>query len=221
MEVGEKQVRIFYENIFTMFNIYENMLDVRQLVKGVITPPFESPPIESKLSPKEELIIKLFCGNKKPEKRKNYLKKYMKIYFQDKKRKELIFTKSEYSYLQKMANQHNQRVGCFARECIFSYLRKKYIVPNTDVLSKIGIDIRAIGNNINQIAKHTNKLKSLSLFNANKLNKKLAILENRIEKSINNPVELTEVLTNSIENNPYLIYQIELIIYHEKIRQVK
>ena len=194
------------------------MLDVRQLVKGVISPPFENPLIESKLSPSEGLIIKHFSGDNKPEKRKKYLKNYMKAYFKDKKRKELIFTKKEYTFLHNKAKEHKQNVGFFARHCIFAYLDKIYIAPNTDVLNKLLLSIRIIGNNINQIAKHTNKVKSLSLFNAKRLHDRLNALEVTIEQSICDPPGLLHLVTKSIANKPDLIYQLELILYYEKIK---
>ena len=148
-----------------MAQVYENMLDIRQLVKGVIIPPFENPPTESKLSLGEELIIKHFSGDNRPENRKKYLKKYIKVYFKDKKRKELIFTKAEYCFLEKMAKQHKQKVSSFAKDCIFSYLEKRYIVADNDTLNKLQIGIRAIGNNINQIAKHANTARTIGIFN--------------------------------------------------------
>ena len=201
-----------------MFNIYENMLDVRQLVKGVISPPFENPPIESKLSPIEGLIIEHFSGDNKPEKRKIYIKKYMKEYFKDKKRKELIFTKNEYSFLQKSAKQHNTKVGSFAKKCVFSYLEKRYIVPDNDILNELQIIIRKIGNNINQIAKYANSTRTLGIFNAKKIHNKLEFLEDEINNYLAHPPELLELVSKSIENNPDLMYQIELILYKEKIK---
>jgi hypothetical protein len=204
-----------------MAQVYENMLAFRQLVKGVISPPFENPPIESKLSPLEERNNDNFFGNKIPKKRKEYLKKYMKVYFENRRRKELVFTNSEYSFLQKMAKQHKQKVGVFAKNCIFSYLRKQYIVPNKDDITKLGLSIRSIGNNINQISKHTNMTKSLGLFNTKRINNQLNNLEEKVEKMVNRPEELTEVLSKAIVNNPYLIYQIELILYHEKMKRIK
>jgi len=199
-----------------MAQVYENMLDIRQLVKGVIMPPFENPPIESELSPEEGLIIKHFSGNNKPEKRKKYLKKYLKEYFKDKKRKELIFTKREYSFLKKMAKHHKQKVGSFAKDCIFYYLEKKYIVPDNDILNELQIGIRAIGNNINQIAKHANTTRTFGVFNASRINNELEKLEGEINAALKQPLDLLSVVAESIKGNPEMIYQIELLIFNSK-----
>jgi len=196
------------------------MLDVRQLVKGVISPPFENPLIESKLSPSEGLIIKHFSGDNKPEKRKKYLKKYLKGYFKDKKRKELIFTKKEYSILQKIAKQHNTKVGSFAKKCVFSYLDKKYILPDQKQLNRLELDIKKIGNNINQVAKHSNKVKTMGLFDAMRINTNLLKMEEKIDTVINQPSDLLEEITKSIRGNPQMIYNIEMILYKQKLKEL-
>lgn len=62
-----------------------------------------------------------------------------------------------------------------------------YILPNETILKDLILEIRKIGNNINQIARFININKAISIYEFRKLQDCLAELESRIDFTLTNP----------------------------------
>ena len=93
------------------------------------------------------------------EKRKQYQKRYHKEYTRQKKIVEVCFDPKDYKAIQKVAQKEKKKVATFIREATFAQARHLYLYPSSiEDEIKAGIrNMRGIGNNINQIAKHANE----------------------------------------------------------------
>lgn len=125
----------------------------------------------------------------KDQKRKEQIRKAKEQYYTRKKRRELYFEKEEYLRVFKEAERHNSKLGLFLKNCIFGYLDRQYVVPDPEQLNRIEITIRGIGNNINQIARYANSVRTLGIFHAKRLDNLVNQLEDEISCFIKNPPE--------------------------------
>lgn len=67
----------------------------------------------------------------------------------------------EYAQIKQNADTHQERVTTHLKQCAFSYLDNRYLVP-PDVVERLDTllaVIRGIGNNLNQLARHSNEMR--------------------------------------------------------------
>jgi predicted RNA-binding protein with EMAP domain len=67
----------------------------------------------------------------------------------------------EYAHLKQHADAHQERVTSHLKQCAFSYLDARYLVP-PDVVERLDSLLsimRGIGNNLNQLARHSNEMR--------------------------------------------------------------
>ena len=78
----------------------------------------------------------------------------------------------------------------FFKKAVFSYLENENILPKTqeNILRDFIFQFRKIGNNLNQIARQTNRVKQVvNFFDLKKELQRLRILENAVQRFISNP----------------------------------
>jgi hypothetical protein len=102
----------------------------------------------------------------------------------------LICSNDEAQILEKYANEKQMSVT----EFIKSYLKKyktdnEYVLPNDDVLKNLIIEIRRIGNNLNQVARYVNANKTISENDFQIIENRLSELEKIIVNALTNPSE--------------------------------
>ncbi len=94
--------------------------------------------------------------------RKLYKQAKQREYAQTKKRVELTFNLKEHIQLQKEAKKVKQTNPTYLRKAIYSARKNQVFLPDESILYELQMEIRRIGNNINQLAYHANRDKSIS-----------------------------------------------------------
>ncbi len=110
------------------------------------------------------------------EKRKKYLKEYSKRV----KRVSVTLTLKEYKILEREAKKHDLKPTTFLKKAFFSCLENKKLLSKVqeDELKEFVKIVRSIGNNINQMAKHSNIFRSI--LNRNRVLNQLEKLEKEV-----------------------------------------
>jgi len=89
--------------------------------------------------------------------RREYLKHYQRELRQRMRRTEILFEPDEYERIKSAARHHNMKLAPFMRACINAYLKKTYVVPDEESVRELRRGIRAIGVNVNQVARRANR----------------------------------------------------------------
>ena len=108
----------------------------------------------------------------------------------NRKRINCSLTKEEYKKILIHAKKADCKITSYFKKSAFAYFENQYILPKNSqkILQGFIFQLRGIGNNLNQIAKKTNRLKKVvNFFNLKKEMQKLHVLENAIQKFISNP----------------------------------
>jgi hypothetical protein len=147
----------------------------------------------------------------------NKQKIYREKYRSDKRRKEIMFTKTEYQYIERKSKDYSRPVSEFLKECVFNYLNNRYMVHDPNLYRAILLEIRRIGTNINQITKIANTNKKINTAETMQLSRGVKEIESLVKNSLQNPPELLSELSKAIIN-PYFLYQVEVLIYNHKIK---
>lgn len=154
---------------------------------------------------KEHLASLGLLGKEVPESildaaKEAYYKEYHRQYYESYKHKrlrvELRFTKSEYAAIKASARQHKKRISNHLKKCALAYINTDYIVPDEKMLNDLKLQIRAIGNNINQIAYQANATNG-EVVDVNSLFRRLDELEQLVEAKLTTPVLIEDLLKNT------------------------
>lgn len=62
-----------------------------------------------------------------------------------------------------------------------------YVVPKENEINLLILEIRKIGSNVNQIVKHINTVKAISIYDIQRLKERLTQLEHLVINSLTNP----------------------------------
>jgi hypothetical protein len=118
--------------------------------------------------------------------RKEYKKNWQKEAKKRKKYVNVSFSKDEYDYIKKIADKEGEKVTPFIKALALAQAGKIDYIPKEkqDKLNEFVFMIRNIANNVNQIAKHSNTIKSLK--NENGLLAYLKDLETKIKEFVRN-----------------------------------
>ena len=123
------------------------------------------------------------------ERRRRYKKEYQETFRKEHTRLEITLTKAQHGRLSEAAARHGMKRSSFAREGLFAYLDRRYIVPEPDVVRNLELGIRKIGLNLNQIARHVNTRRVAEVADIASANKLLIELEEIISRAFRNPPE--------------------------------
>lgn len=94
--------------------------------------------------------------------RKLYKQAKQREYAQTRKRVELTFDLKEHIQFQKEAKKAKQTIPTYLRKAIDSARKNQVFLPDDSKLHDLQMEIRRIGNNINQMAYYANRNKSIS-----------------------------------------------------------
>jgi hypothetical protein len=86
--------------------------------------------------------------------RRQYRKEYQSNYRKEHTRLEIALTEAQDRRLSEAAERHHIKRSAFVRKAAFSYLDRRYIVPDPELVRNLELSIRRIGTNLNQIARH-------------------------------------------------------------------
>lgn len=104
-----------------------------------------------------------FIANQVDMKDKNYHKAYKREYAKTHKNITISVSLEQYEQFQKIAKNEDTKVTTLVRNMAVAYMQQKTLVPSElkGDLAKVGLLIRNIANNVNQIAHNSNRIKSL------------------------------------------------------------
>ena len=108
----------------------------------------------------------------------------------NRKRINCSVSKEEFKKISLQAKQADLSPTAFFKKAAFSYLENENILPKTQekILRDFIFQFRKIGNNLNQIARQTNRVKQVvNFFDLKKELQRLRSLENSVQKFIKNP----------------------------------
>lgn len=127
--------------------------------------------------------------NSKAEKQKLW-REQKQAYRKSRKEYALILGLNESKILEDYAKNKNMSATEFMKALIKAYQNNtEYILPKENMLRELIIEMRRIGNNINQIARFINTNKVLSLHDFKMLEKHLSRLEKQIATALTNPLK--------------------------------
>jgi len=124
---------------------------------------------------------------KKP--RAEYMRKYRKANPPKGRRITLTLSDSEYSKLKSKAKNHGMPLATYMKVAVHSYHELNLIYPRgiEEKLSSLIGQIRRIGTNINQMARHVNSVQSVAWGELREVRASLKELEKRLNDFIRNP----------------------------------
>lgn len=134
--------------------------------------------------------------------RKAYQKSYHKQYGKKRIRKTITLTLNEDAQLKKAIKKYDLEMNAFLKQCIFSYLNQAYIVPEKETVEELIMQIRKIGTNVNQVARHVNGKRYAEQEQLDVLYGFLARIEAKIEEHLFNPLLLDDALKKALEERP-------------------
>ncbi len=94
------------------------------------------------------------------------MRRYMRdVYRKTHPQVTITLSETQHRQLKTSAQRSGRTLTAYLRESAFAYMAERYLVPRDieDSLSGAIMEFRAIGNNINQIAKHSNTQRRASL----------------------------------------------------------
>lgn len=136
------------------------------------------------------LFSECVLDSEKKERRREYVRKYMNdVYRKDHPSLNVTLTKSEYRRLRKEAKVSGRKCTAFFREAAFAYLNQEYLVPERldEALYALTYQLTAMGNNLNQIAKHVNTQRRASPEDLSAARSLLEHAEDLIDSFVRNP----------------------------------
>lgn len=95
--------------------------------------------------------------------RKQYLKDYKKSYLKENKSVSVMLKNKDYNRLISQSKKQNTKPTTYAKEIILSKLNESSLVDYEvrEKLDDLNFILRNVANNVNQIAKHSNRIKCL------------------------------------------------------------
>ena len=100
---------------------------------------------------------------------------------------EILLMPSESKRLATEARKHGKRKATFAREAMFAYMDRRFVVPDDEVVQRLELAIRRIGTNLNQIARRVNENRVVTELDVEHANRLLAELEQVVTAAFRDP----------------------------------
>ena len=116
------------------------------------------------------------------ESRPDYIKRYREEYNTQHKRISITVSNAEYEALSHMAGVEHKKVTALVKDYAFASLSGGLAMPRhlQEELQQLTLLIRNIANNVNQLARHSNRIQSLVANDEHSLLKHLQSLEEQI-----------------------------------------
>lgn len=149
------------------------------------------------------LFSECVLNSEKKERRREYVRKYMNdVYRKDHPSLNVTLSKSEYRRLRKEAKVSGRKCTAFLREAAFAYLDQRYLVPESleEALYALTYQLTALGNNLNQIAKHVNTQRRASSDDLSAARSLLEHAEDLITSFVRNPPQALPLPPSHLAN---------------------
>lgn len=124
------------------------------------------------------------------EKRKRW-REDKREYRNQRKEYVLILSREDARRLEVFATAKHMSPQEFIKALLGAYTGDSgYVLPADSVLKDLVLEIRRIGNNINQVARHVNADASVSLDDIRQLKRQLETVEQKIVQAVTNPEKI-------------------------------
>lgn len=125
-----------------------------------------------------------------------YKREYVRKYMQNKRKAytviEIYLTDLQHERLTQTALSQGLSRSGYCQQVVLNNISDTVWIPNQEIISELKTSIRRVGNNINQMARISNTLKSASPQFWDEAYQKLNHLEQRIEETLSRPELFTE-----------------------------
>lgn len=132
---------------------------------------------------------------------KLYQKEYRKLRKQKVFRVELALTPKQHRMFLAECKKYGKSMPSLLLLLACSYLEEVFVVPNEEIIRALQIDIRRIGNNLNQVVVKINKSNTVFHSDLWKMQEMVKDLEGAISKIFREPIKLKELLKPIIKEH--------------------
>lgn len=140
---------------------------------------------------------------------KNYHRQYQKTYRQQRRRVELYFKLQDFQHIEKAAQQHECKVPGFIRGVLKEYLGKTIIVRHPKHIDKLTIQIKRMGNNLNQIARYAHTQQAFDQWH--QIREELTAFEKSVLAELTQPKDMAMVIRQAIAQSRLTTNQLKEI----------
>lgn len=119
-----------------------------------------------------------------------YMRSYMReVYRQAHPRLDVTLSQAQYRVLEQAARRSGRPVTAYFREAAFAYLEQRYLVPRDteQALHALVYQLRAAGNNLNQLAHHANTKRRATAEDVRQARELLTTMEAAITRFVRCP----------------------------------
>ena len=130
----------------------------------------------------------------------------------------LSYPNHEAATLKKEAERYQMKLPEYLRQCIDAYRSQTFILPNEEQVRSLEIELKRIGNNINQIAKHLNQQQSNPHSSIELVRKELEAFDQKFSRIFRTPWKLKSFIEKRIEEDPTVLLML-LQLVTQNIKQ--
>lgn len=147
--------------------------------------------------------------------KKQHRKLYQKAYGKERRRRvvrvEHTLSKSEYRKLKRYAKRYKRKaLNRFILDCAMAYLVDEYVNHDEALTQKVSYQIRAIGNNVNQVVHQLHRTKDYQNKAAySQLKTEIEQLHQTVQAHIKQPPKIKQILEKLFEDVPESIHDFE------------
>ena len=164
---------------------------------------------ERLLSEKPEALLKEDKRkNIRDEHSKSYMAAYRKEYSEKNKRVNVTLSNDEFKRVKQLAESNRKKVTSFAKDLLIQEVDKVYLLPEDEKIESLILQIRSIGNNINQLTRHIHRSGFIGPDDVNQLRAALKKIEKVVEGKLSQPDDLLSLVKNEIKTNPTFLSQL-------------
>lgn len=141
---------------------------------------------------------------------KAYHLEYTRNYRANNKRLEVYFSKPEYEKIKQEAEEYELRIPEFIRQVIRVHFGETKLIQNPAQVQQIIVELKRVGNNINQLSRYANTQKSFEEWSI--LRTRLTELETSVITSLSDAVSPIHYVKEAITQGRITTQQIESIL---------
>ncbi|MEM6269142.1 MAG: hypothetical protein AAF998_06865 [Bacteroidota bacterium] len=147
--------------------------------------------------PDEKPDLESFKQDFRKKQRKDYQESFRKLH----KRLEIVLKLAEWKWLAKKALRYGMKPGPFLKAAGWSYLKRKYLLPDKKRLHDLELNLRRIGNNINQLVRRAHQDQQVELGMLNQMQVQLNDLENWVRHAFTSPQLLIDIVIREMRRS--------------------
>lgn len=151
-------------------------------------------------------------GELRMQHKQDYMSTYRKEYKAKHKRVNITLTNEEYERVGQASSESGQKVTSFVKSTLLKEVDKVYLLPEDEKVERLILQIRSIGNNINQLTRHIHRSGFISRDDINQLRVALKQVENRVEGEFAQPHDLLGLIEKELASNPNFSEQLSQLL---------